>query len=61
MGKYINSKVKIESLDQLMRQKVVFFLGEKVINKEFFQNWQMRIALYYIQKGLLTIALKRGE
>lgn len=41
---------KIESLDELEKQKFIFYNG-KLLNRGFFQNWQIRFAVKALQDG----------
>lgn len=41
---------KIESLDKLAEQKFIFYNG-KLMNRGFFQNWQIRFAVKALQDG----------
>jgi hypothetical protein len=52
----------IKSLSELMRQDLIFYMGKHLINKAFFQNWQMRycqieINFFRIKKAIL---IKKG-
>jgi len=50
----------ITSLDELMKQDVVFWFN-KVVPKGWFQNWQMRLAQSYVTYKHLFKAVKIKE
>lgn len=48
----------ITSLDILWNQDVVYF-RDKVTNRGWFQNWQMRMAVRMIEGNCLRFAIKK--
>lgn len=50
----------ITSFDELCRQEYVYFF-DKITHREWFQSWQIRLALRYIKRGYLHYAVKVGE
>lgn len=48
---------KITSLDELMKQEFIY-LNDKILNKGWFQNWQMHWAEIWIKRGHITKAIK---
>lgn len=53
---------KITSLDELMKQELVYF-NHKITNKGWFQNWQIGWANHYMQRGFVrkTIKIEQEE
>ena len=50
----------ITSFDELCRQEYVYFF-DKITHRGWFQSWQIRLALLYIERGYLHYAVKEGE
>lgn len=51
---------KITSLDELSKQKFVYF-NHKITHNGWFMSWQFRMAKMFIDRGVLYYAIKIEE
>ena len=51
---------QIKSLDELCKQEFIYFF-DKITHKGWFQSWQIKLALQYIERGYLYTAIKVGD